>query len=270
MEQKIQSHPLISIVTVCFNSAKTIRRTIESVLNQTYTNIEYVLVDGRSTDTTVAIIEEYEPFFARCGIQYRWISEPDHGIYDAMNKGIKMATGQYINFQGSDDWLEESAAEVVSNSIKANHYDTGIYCFAAKLMYGIDYTILYPNVNNLLKYRMIGNHQAIFVSLDLMSQMFSLRYKIAADFDFIMKCYLNKVKFYCFDSIIACYSVGGASSGLLFYDEYSRICCEYWPEKIKRIQLFFILMKVKSYCVQIFRKLFGKSFATYLKLRMSE
>lgn len=264
------SKKLISIVTVCFNSSKTIRRTIESVLNQTCADkVEYILIDGNSTDNTVDIIKEYMFQFAQRGISYRWISEPDQGIYDAMNKGIKMAAGQYINFQGSDDWLEASAVEVASNLIKINHYGTGVFCFAAKLMYGENYTVLYPKVNNLLRYRMIGNHQAIFVSIDLMGDLFSLQYKIASDFDFIMKCYLNKVKFYCSNSVIACYSVGGASSGLSFYDEYSRICCEYWPNKIKRIQLFFILMKVKSYCVQIFIKLFGKSFVTYLKLKIS-
>ena len=104
-------NPLISIITVCFNSSKTIRQTIESVLNQTYTNIEYILVDGKSTDNTVAIIEEYAPQFTAKGIVYRWVSEPDAGIYDAMNKGIKLATGEWIGIINSDDWYELDACE---------------------------------------------------------------------------------------------------------------------------------------------------------------
>ena len=88
----------ITIVTVCYNSAKTIEQTICSVLNQTYKNIEYIIVDGGSTDETVDILRKYS-----CKI--KWISEPDDGIYDAMNKGIKMASGEYIQFIGSDDCL---------------------------------------------------------------------------------------------------------------------------------------------------------------------
>lgn len=98
-------NPLISIITVCFNSAKTIRQTIESVLNQTYTNIEYILVDGKSTDNTVAIIEEYAPLFAAKGIAYRWISEPDNGMYNALNKGFDKSSGEIMYWLNSDDLL---------------------------------------------------------------------------------------------------------------------------------------------------------------------
>jgi glycosyltransferase involved in cell wall biosynthesis len=98
-------NPLISIITVCFNSAKTIRQTIESVLIQTYTNIEYILVDGKSTDNTVAIIEEYAPQFAAKGIIYRWISEPDDGMYNALNKGFYKSSGEIMYWLNSDDLL---------------------------------------------------------------------------------------------------------------------------------------------------------------------
>ena len=120
-------NPLISIITVCFNSAKTIRQTIESMLNQTYTNIEYILVDGKSTDNTVAIIEEYAPQFAAKGIVYRWISEPDGGIYDAINKGIKFATGEWINIQGSDDWLELDACEQIHTQVLSDTLSKLLY-----------------------------------------------------------------------------------------------------------------------------------------------
>ncbi len=93
----------ISIVTVAFNSAATIRDTFDSVLSQTYHDIEYIVVDGVSKDNTVAIIKEYESKFEG---RMRWVSEPDKGLYDAMNKGIRMATGDVVGIINSDDLYE--------------------------------------------------------------------------------------------------------------------------------------------------------------------
>jgi glycosyltransferase len=91
----------ISIITICYNSEKYIRSAIESVLNQTYENIEYIIVDGMSKDTTMNIVKSYEPKFNG---RMKWISEKDHGIYDAMNKGIAMATGDVVGILNSDDF----------------------------------------------------------------------------------------------------------------------------------------------------------------------
>ena len=96
----------ISIITVCFNSQKTIGRTFDSVLRQTYPNIEYLVIDGQSTDGTTDIIREYEPLFQG---RMKWVSEKDEGIYDAMNKGIRMATGDLIGILNSDDYYEDNA-----------------------------------------------------------------------------------------------------------------------------------------------------------------
>ena len=124
MDNHNSTKPLISIITVCFNSAKTIRQTIESVLNQTYTNIEYILIDGKSTDNTVAIIQEYAPLFAAKGIAYRWVSEPDNGIYDAMNKGIKLATGEWIGIINSDDYFVSNVVfNDLSQLMSTNSFD---------------------------------------------------------------------------------------------------------------------------------------------------
>lgn len=95
----------ISVITVTYNRAATLRDTFESVLLQNYDDVEYVVVDGKSTDGTVNLIHEYEPRF---GKKLRWISEPDKGIYDAMNKGISLATGEVIGFLNSDDFLASS------------------------------------------------------------------------------------------------------------------------------------------------------------------
>lgn len=88
----------ISVITICYNSAQTIRRTLESVASQTYQNLEYIIVDGGSTDETLAIVGEYRDAIAEV------ISEPDSGVYDAMNKGIRIATGDWIHILNSDDF----------------------------------------------------------------------------------------------------------------------------------------------------------------------
>lgn len=114
---------LVSITTVTFNSEKTIRDTIESVLNQTYSNIEYIIVDGLSKDNTVGIAEEYRQAFADKGISYRIISEKDDGMYDAINKGIDMCIGEIIGNVNSDDWYEPDAIEKVVEFYKKTKFD---------------------------------------------------------------------------------------------------------------------------------------------------
>lgn len=100
----------ISIITVCFISAKTIEKTVESVLNQKFEDYEYIIVDGASSDGTLQIIDRYKPLF---GSKLKVISEPDNGIYDAMNKGIGLAGGQLIGIVNSDDYLEPEALNKV-------------------------------------------------------------------------------------------------------------------------------------------------------------
>ena len=114
---------LVSIITVCWNSEATIKDAIESVLNQTYRNLEYILVDGKSTDSTVEIIKSYEEKFVERGIRYRYISEKDNGIYDAMNKGIAMASGELVGMINSDDWYEPQAVEVAVKCYIEESYD---------------------------------------------------------------------------------------------------------------------------------------------------
>lgn len=114
---------LVSIITVCYNSAQTVRKTMESVLNQTYPNIEYIIVDGLSTDNTVEIARSYTEAFRQKGYSFRIISEKDNGIYDAMNKGIRMASGELIGMINSDDWYEPIAVETAVDAYRENSYD---------------------------------------------------------------------------------------------------------------------------------------------------
>ena len=113
----------VSIITVCRNSEKTIAQTIESVLNQSYDHVEYILIDGNSTDHTVDVIHSYEERFLQKGYSYFYQSEPDEGIYDAMNKGIKMASGQLVGLINSDDWYEPTAIEHAVRYYQETPYD---------------------------------------------------------------------------------------------------------------------------------------------------
>ncbi len=113
----------VSIVTVTYNSEKTLGITMESVLNQTCSRIEYLIIDGASSDGTVALAESYRQRMEQKGICLRVISEKDSGIYDAMNKGIRLATGDIIGILNSDDWYEPDAVETVVGEFERGECD---------------------------------------------------------------------------------------------------------------------------------------------------
>ena len=106
--------PLISIITVVLNSVETIERTINSIINQSFADYEYIIIDGGSNDGTLDIIRKYSNYISF------WISESDKGIYDAMNKGIAHAKGQYIGILNSDDWYVTNSLSAVANQIQNN------------------------------------------------------------------------------------------------------------------------------------------------------
>ena len=132
MIENFNPKPLISIITVCFNSEKTIANTIESVINQKYQNIEFIIIDGKSTDETFNIIQKYKANITKI------ISEKDNGIYDAFNKGLELATGDLIGFVNSDDLLTPNALELLIKYY--NKYPTKDFIFGAvKKHWGILY-----------------------------------------------------------------------------------------------------------------------------------
>ena len=112
--------PFLSIITATYNSDMTLEETIMSVLNQSYTNFEYILIDGKSKDNTIDIIKKYESLFKEKKINYSWISESDSGIYEAWNKGLKLAKGNWISFLGSDDIYLYDVLEKYTKNILLN------------------------------------------------------------------------------------------------------------------------------------------------------
>lgn len=218
---KNNEKPLVSIITVCYNSEKYIRDTIESVLNQTYDNIEYIIVDGESTDNTLDIIQDYEPKFN--GSMY-WISEPDNGIYDAMNKGIDMANGEIIGIINSDDWYEKNAVEFVVNKYLITDLDDKFIFHGNMNKYDSEKNKLFTSfrnnkfIENKIEYGMPVNHPSVFVSEKIYKKIgnFNTKFKIAGDYDFIYRCYNHGIEFVYINKILCNMRLGGISDNLRF------------------------------------------------------
>lgn len=210
----------VSIITVSYNAAKTIEQTIQSVVNQTYNNIEYIIIDGGSTDGTVDIIEKYEDKIAY------WVSEPDNGIYDAMNKGIKKAVGKYIQFLGSDDCLIKSDVIGQISSIFLENVDIASFpVIAVDEDLKIEHIMSNKIDTASIPYGNMLPHQGVFVDAKLMKNyLFNTKYSLIADFDFIAKCAINNKKFMYMDTPIAYYSLGGATNNTQkVFDEFVSI-----------------------------------------------
>lgn len=197
----------VSIITVCLNSEKYIEQTIKSVLGQTYKDIEYIVVDGMSTDNTLTIIEKYKPLFGR---RLKVISEKDNGLYDAMNKGIKHATGEIIGIINSDDWYEPSTVESVMEAYNKEEdaiiYGAMIYIHNDKFSH-----FVFRNYNELPSCMI--SHPTVFVPKKFYYEFgfFNEKYKIAADYDFMLRLYKNQIKFKFIPKVLANFRMGGIS-----------------------------------------------------------
>ena len=216
-KQSKENIPLITIVTVVYNGEKTLEGTILSVINQTYTNVEYIIVDGASTDGTLDIIRKYDDRID-C-----WISEPDKGIYDAMNKGIDLATGEWINFMNAGDSFHSQT--VLQDIFKAD-FDKSV-----GVLYGNTYKI-YPEFSkietppkiNHMKKSLPFCHQSSFVKREQAMRKFDLRYKYASDNAFFYSLYMDNINFTYINQIIsnyeAYYGFSHANLKQMLYENY--------------------------------------------------
>jgi len=201
--------PKISFLTATFNSAKTLEQTLASVFDQSYSNIEYIIIDGGSSDDTLSIVKRY-------GNRIRWISEPDNGCCDAVGKGIEMASGDYINILGSDDCLSSPTvlAEIVQelqdkpDMLSCNRYDVngtlGLQCLGKN-----DRTWLIPGIRHTLtEGAYIGKHL-------FQKHQWDRSLHIVSDFKFFVQCQQDsevRIKYCSINA--AFYSLGGTSSNL--------------------------------------------------------
>ncbi|MDE6202018.1 MAG: glycosyltransferase [Lachnospiraceae bacterium] len=215
---------LFSIITVCFNSEKTIERTMKSVLNQTFKDFEYIIIDGASKDRTVEIVRRYEPLFEG---KMKWISEADGGIYDAMNKGIEMASGDLIGIVNSDDYYEQDALEQIEKAYLRDDYCI-IYGMLRKVLNGREVMVYIKN-HDFLDEDMI-THPTCFVSRKVYEKFgrYSLKYAYSADYEFMLRIKRqNEVRFIEVYYIISNFSLDGASGSVKAYRDTLRLKKEY-------------------------------------------
>lgn len=184
--------PLISIITICYNNVKDIERTMLSVLNQTYCNIEYIIVDGGSTDGTVDIIKKFKNKLSK------WISEKDKGIYDAYNKGLYQSTGDLVAYINAGDWYATNdVIEFVAQKYQETQADV-LYGDVINVKNGKEYYDSKSNVNlNNMYFFMALHTPAVFMKNTYLKKYgFDIRYKIAADYDAMLKILVDGGKFF--------------------------------------------------------------------------
>jgi glycosyltransferase involved in cell wall biosynthesis len=236
--------PLISIITVVYNGKDTLEQTILSVINQTYSNIEYIIIDGGSMDGTVDIIKKYQDKIAY------WVSEPDKGIYDAMNKGIEKATGELIGIINSDDWYELNCCEIILQyySVQKN-----------VVLYGLIRNIIQPNVFDIYSCspeyidKKMPPHPTVFIPKKIydMYGYFDISYKSCADYELLLRLRKKDVSFYMIEKVLANFRFGkGRSSSFTAQREAFNMRYKYGMisrrEKLLKIIGLFLFMKTKS------------------------
>ena len=248
----------ISIITVCLNSEKTIRDTITSVLSQNFADVEYIIIDGGSKDKTLSIVHEYEDSIDKI------VSEPDEGLYDAMNKGISFASGEVIGILNSDDFFEnDNIIKVVVNAFEQNP--------TVDLVFG---DLVYVRPNNLgqiiryyssLNFRSwkprfgwIPPHPATFIKRSVYEKfgVYNLSFKIAADYDFFVRVLqVHKLSFYQIPKVLVRMRIGGVSTSgfrnsYRLTQEIVKAC------KLNGIytNLFFVLTKIPFKLIELYKR----------------
>lgn len=196
----------LTVITVCFNAKDDLEKTLASVLQQDYEDMEYLVIDGGSSDGTISLLKEYQTKFRNLGKVMRYVSEKDEGTYDAMNKGAKMAQGLWVNYMNAGDSFYEDSTlskffehriEETSGVLFGNTYQ--IFDFGSGVARYEDYLKDNPV--------MPFCHQSCFVRSDLMRKyLFDVSYRIVADHDLFFRLYSAGVKYQYIDEIVARYN----------------------------------------------------------------
>jgi glycosyltransferase involved in cell wall biosynthesis len=196
---KYENQPLVSIITVVRNGEKYIEKTIQSVLNQDYPNIEYIVIDGASTDNTLNIIKKYEQ-----SVDY-WLSEPDGGIYDAMNKGIDLAKGELIKLLNADDMLPSDSVSCAVTFFKDAGNNKCI------IMGNIE--LIDKNDNRIDIWKKGFLHPSWYVSKQIYEQIgfYNTHFKVSADYEYFLRLQHAKIRFIQTDEVLIKFRWGGTS-----------------------------------------------------------
>lgn len=224
--------PLVSVITVCFNAEKTLEKSIQSVIGQSYEPIEYIIIDGGSIDNTLNIIKKNED-----KISY-WLSEPDKGIYDAMNKGLSMAKGEYIAILNADDYYHRDAIEHSIDKIIATKSDYSIS--NVKYVDGKMIRPIYPLQENYVYQEMPYPHVGALIAKSIFQKIgnFDNTLKIAGDHDMAVRIHLADYKACYLDEITATLEEGGISSDLESNKESMSVAIKHGKNRIMALLVY--------------------------------
>ena len=208
MKDSRNPFPMITVATVTYNAEKYIETTIRSVLEQEYAPIEFIVIDGKSTDATVKIIQSYDD-----NIHF-WCSEKDQGAYDAMNKATMLANGRWINFMNAGDTF--SSPDALMRLVEAIKPGTDIICGGVNYVYNNRSLKVYRSpfgLETIWKPQIPCIHQSALIKTEVMKQhLYATKYKIASDYDFFLKAYLNRRQYQFVDFPVSDFLVGGMSA----------------------------------------------------------
>ena len=256
-------HPLVSIITIVLNGESSIRQTIESVLDQHYEVIEYLVIDGGSSDNTVSILREYDS-----QIDF-WQSEPDKGISDAFNKGIRVAQGDIIGLLNAGDWYETDTVQRVVETFLA-HRGVGVVCGSLQFWKGVQREYRCCSVPRLLGREMTVTHPTCFVRAELYRSLglFATDYKLAMDYELLLRFKQQGVRFVSLDSVLANMQHDGVSeeNWKRALQETHRARCELLESSLYTSRSYYCFLLVKRQ-LRIFLEKLGWS--SLLKLYRS-
>ena len=233
----------VTVLTVSFNAEATIARTIESIIAQTYENIEYIVIDGASRDSTAMIARSYvERFNAVPGRSMRVISEPDKGMYDALNKGARMASGVIVGQINADDWYEPDAVKTMAELYEREKYNVG--WGTVRLHTGKGKIIKHAKLPKWLWTTMGWHHTTQFTEKEVLLQHPYVCENTSDEFpgddwEFLTWCYVNGKKFSVTDEIITNFSFGGMSTKKSLKDVMKRLKSLYAPYKKYGLSKFY-------------------------------
>jgi glycosyltransferase involved in cell wall biosynthesis len=246
-----QSQPLVTVVTVVYNGEASVEETIQSVIGQTYSSVQYILIDGGSTDKTLEIVDRYKD---KIDIV---VSGPDKGIYDAMNKGLALAKGTWINFMNVGDRFYDSKTLESVFSLPALDEFSIIYG-NHEVLYDAGKRMKYPASLNQLWKGMTIQHQSIFVKTErLKNRPFDLSYKYAADFDLVYDCFKNGEKFLYIDQCMSTVSALGVSetNSIKTYREFGEVVLKYEKNAL-RYRLYYKQLLLKRKLIELIKTRF--------------
>jgi len=247
--------PELSIITVCFRAKDQVQTTMKSILSQTWTQFEYLVIDGGSEDGTKELLEQSSSLFAEKNVPFSFVSEPDHGIYDAMNKGTRMANGRWLLFLNAGDLFADNTVLEQIFSEPSN----------AQIIYGDTLCIyqgqtkLYPALSlDHLTYEMAFCHQSVFIHKELLLEHpYDITYKVCADHHFFLSMYLQNKSFEYRKLPVSVYEIAGYSdkNKMLSHKEKHRMQKELG---IFHFSLPWLLRECSFYFKQGLKHLFGQ------------